>query len=88
MPVDHEYPVSPVILGSKATVKPDTRIVCRRCPNADWVEMFEDGEYGTDVELRCHCSGLGGIWSWPKFSVGACQARTRAIRAERDRHER
>jgi hypothetical protein len=72
-----------VLTQAIAVVKPDERVVCRRCPNGDWVETFKDGSYGTDTELRCYCAGLGGTWSWPKYNIGACQVRIRAINAER-----
>ncbi len=81
---DDDYPVSEALIGSAAQPKPDERIVCRRCPNADWLEEFKDVEYGEDISLRAYCSGLGGRWIWPDYAVSKCQARTRAIKAERD----
>ena len=80
---DDDYPEDKIFKNTRAFIKPDERVVCRRCPNADWVEEFTDTEYGTDTALRAYCTGLGGQWIWPLRNVGGCSSRRRAIDAER-----
>lgn len=81
-----DYPLSPVLeLYSKRSLQnpPADSIVCRRCPNAEWiVEKVEATEFGDDTVCRAWCAALGRFM-WPNYKVEACDARLRAIKAER-----
>ena len=79
----YDYPIDDLLQVSKALVPPDTRVICRRCPNAEWIEEYNDTEYGTDISLLAYCVGLGGQWVWPKRKIIGCSARRKAIAAER-----
>lgn len=79
-----DYPTDELIEESHATVKPDERVKCARCPNSEWIEEFKDTEYGTDTWLMAYCVALGGQWVWPKRQVIGCSARRKAIKAQRN----
>jgi hypothetical protein len=91
---DHDYPLSEVLRASRATVKPDARVKCRRCPNATWITDLRikivtqgkdagETDYGDDEVLRAECAALTTKWVWPQFNVTDCDARRKAILAER-----
>ena len=94
---EDDYPISGVVTRSRAAVKPDPRVICQRCPNATWITelKFADPgksggkvasdlvDYGLDQILRAECAAIHAKWIWPQHNVVDCDARRRAIGAER-----
>jgi hypothetical protein len=77
-----DYQLSSVLELHGSAITMDDRIACRRCPNADWIVELTVSEYGEDASPRSFCAAFGRQ-VYPGFKIRDCDARRKAIRAER-----